>query len=107
MGNSPSPLKKILPYILFTAFFFAVLHFVLAGVSQAGSASDAEGLRIAEESISRAVINCYASEGMYPPNFEYLKKHYGVSVDENKYIVHYEIFAANIMPNITVLKVER
>ena len=104
---SRSLFSKLLPYFVFIVIFSFVLYFVLTGLGQANDASDSEGLRIAQESIHRSVINCYASEGNYPPSFEYLKEHYGISVDENKYIVHYEIFASNIMPDITVLRVER
>ena len=98
---------RLLYYLVFAAIFLFVLYFVLSGLGQASSASDSEGLRIAERSIQRSVINCYASEGNYPPNFEYLKNHYGISVDESKYIVHYDIFGSNIMPDITVLLIER
>ena len=96
-----------MPYLIFAALFVFVLFYVIEGLTQAGAVSDAEGLRIAENSITRSVINCYASEGKYPPSFDYLKEHYGISIDENKYIVHYEIFAENFMPSITVLRVER
>ena len=96
-----------LSYIIFIAVFALILYFVLTGLKDASAASSSEGQRIAVNSITRAVINCYASEGMYPPSYEYLKEHYGLSIDEKKYIVHYMIFAENIMPDITVLTVER
>lgn len=100
----PSFIRKLAPYVVLTGLFMFVLYFVLAGLAEAGSASDSEGKRIAEESIRRAVINCYASEGLYPPTFAYLVENYGIRIDEKKYVVHYEIFAENIMPEITVLK---
>jgi uncharacterized membrane protein YfbV (UPF0208 family) len=96
---------RFLPYLVFIIVFSLVLVFVITGLNQASESSASEGLRIAENSIHRAVINCYASEGIYPPSFEYLKEHYGISVDENKYVVHYTIFASNIMPDITVLQI--
>ena len=97
--------KKLIPFSLFVLIFAFVLYFVLTGLNEAYTASDAEGLRIAEESIRRAVINCYASEGMYPQTYEYLKEHYGIAVDESKYVVHYQIFASNIMPDIAVFRI--
>ena len=96
--------KRVLPYFIIAAIFLFILFYVLQGLSKASIASNAESLRIAESSIRRGVINCYASEGYYPPSYEYLKEHYGISVDENRYIVHYEIFASNIMPVITVIE---
>jgi hypothetical protein len=99
--------RKILPYLVFIMVFVLVLSFVLTGIKDTRRASDEEGLRIAQSSIQRAVINCYASEGKYPPTFEYLKENYGISIDESRYIVHYSIFANNIMPDVVVLRVER
>jgi len=99
--------KKILPYFLYLFVFVLVLNFVLTGLEEASSASSEESLRIAEESIRRAVINCFASEGRYPPTFEYVREHYGIAIDETKYVVHYQIFASNIMPDIAVFKIER
>ena len=105
--NSYKTRPRYVYYIAFIVIFALILYFVLTGLSQASAASSTEGQRIAVNSITRAVINCYASEGMYPPSYEYLKEHYGLSVDENKYIIHYTIFAENIMPDITVLTIER
>ena len=52
-------------------------------------------------------MTCYASEGVYPPDLEYLKDHYGVQIDEERYTVFYERFAQNLMPDITVLEKKR
>ena len=48
--------------------------------------------------------NCYAAEGVYPPTLEYMEEHYGIQIDRQRYTVHYEVFASNIMPDITVLE---
>lgn len=74
------------------------------GIRDAGKTGSDEGKRLAEESIRRAVITCYAIEGSYPSSYEYIKKNYGVAIDERKYQVVYSIFASNIMPDITVLE---
>ena len=49
-------------------------------------------------------VACYAAEGIYPPDLDYLKDHYGVQVDEERYTVFYSVFAENLMPDITVLE---
>ena len=102
-----SLMRSLTPYLIFAVLFAFVLYYVITGLGQASAVSDSEGLRIAENSIMRSVINCYASEGKYPSSFEYLKEHYGISIDEDKYIIHYEVFAENFMPDITVIKIER
>ena len=47
---------------------------------------------------------CYAAEGIYPPDLDYLEEHYGLQIDRDRYTVFYQIFASNLMPDITVLE---
>lgn len=82
--------------------FAVILAAVLYGLGGARDTLDSEGLRLAELSVRRAAVTCYAIEGRYPESYEYIKENYGVGVDDSKYIVHYEIFASNIMPEVTV-----
>lgn len=65
-----------------------------------------ESKRQLEEALRRGCVACYAAEGIYPPDLDYLKEHYGIQVDEEAYVVYYDIFAENLMPDITVLEVE-
>ena len=65
-----------------------------------------EGRLQLEESIRRAAVTCYAVEGIYPPDLAYLQEHYGIQVNEDRYYVFYEVFGANMMPDITVLERE-
>ena len=57
-----------------------------------------------ETAIRRSAAACYAAEGIYPPDLDYLKEHYGLQVDEDRYLVFYEVFAHNLMGEITVLE---
>ncbi len=60
------------------------------------------GLATARAALARAVSQCYALEGMYPPDLDYLKEHYGLMLDEKNYAIYYEVIAANIYPVIDV-----
>lgn len=86
--------------------FSAVFAIVSYGLTDARDSASTESLRIAEQSVRRAAVSCYALEGRYPDTYEYLKENYGVNVDEGKYAVFYEVFASNIMPSITVIRKE-
>lgn len=77
---------------------------VLTGIGNLRAGRSAEGCRQLEESVRRAAVTCYASEGVYPPTLDYLEEHYGLQVDESRYTVDYQIFAENLMPDITVLE---
>ncbi len=92
--------KLILPLIIFAG----LLIFFYLGAVQTQAAADKESLIFLEKAVIRATVQCYAIEGMYPPDVEYLEKNYGIVVDDNKFIVHYEVFASNILPDITVLE---
>ena len=65
-----------------------------------------EQRRQLEEALRLSTVACYANEGIYPPNLEYLQKHYGVQIDTKRYAVSYDIFAENIMPDITVVELK-
>ena len=90
--------------LLGLALFAAAAAWMLQGVRQAARVSDEEGLRMAEQAVRQAVVSCYALEGAYPATYEDLKARSGIAVDEEKYAVFYEIFASNIMPEITVVE---
>ncbi len=56
-----------------------------------------------ETAIRRACVTCYAVEGRYPANLDYIIDQYGVMVDLSRYSVRYDAFAENLMPDITVI----
>ena len=69
--------------------------------------SKAESRHQLEQAIRRGCAACYAAEGVYPPDLDYLKEHYGLQIDETSYVVYYDIFAENLMPDITILEVKK
>lgn len=81
----------------------AILLMVGRSLVKLGQRSQEAGLAIAESAIERAVMQCYALEGMYPPNLGYLEQNYGLIVDQDRYVYQYEIVAGNIHPIIGVL----
>lgn len=87
--------------LLLTALVLVWFFAALGNLAQ-GSGEEAR-LRL-EDALRRAAVACYAAEGVYPPDLDYLTAHYGVQADESRFAVHYEIFADNLMPNITVLE---
>ncbi len=89
--------------IISLAIFICFLIFLYFGTMNVSESSRNETKQTLENAVRRAVIQCYAIEGMYPPNIEYLENHYGLIIDHNNYIVHYEAFASNILPDISVI----
>lgn len=82
----------------------AMLLWFCVSLGNLDRGQDEKGREQLENSLRRAAVACYAAEGIYPPDTDYLQEHYGIQIDEGKYVVHYEIFAENLMPDITVLE---
>ncbi len=90
---------------LVTILVFCAMFFLFwLGFSHAAETNSAQELQVTQSAIRRAVVNCYAIEGSYPPNVKYLETHYGVVVDHSKYLVYYELAGSNVMPTVEVLQ---
>ncbi len=92
--------KKLFFSAIIFICFFIFLFITTVNVS---NSSAKESKNTLETAVRRAVVQCYAIEGMYPPDIEYLEKNYGLMIDHNNYIIHYEVFASNILPDISII----
>lgn len=82
----------------------AILLGFLLALSRLDMGRRAQGKQQLEEALRRTAVTCYASEGFYPPSVAYMQERYGLRWDEKTYTIRYEVFAANLMPDITVLE---
>lgn len=89
--------------VLFAVLAVAVFCLYKA-TSKMNRGQQAESLKQLDSSIRKATMTCYATEGVYPPNIEYLKDNYGIQIDESRFTVFYEVMAKNMMPDITVME---
>lgn len=94
----------ILPLAAGLALFVILAVWTLSGIREAARLSDAEEQRQAERAVREAAVSYYVLEGAYPADYEQLKAYSGLAVNEEKYVVFYEVFASNIMPDITVME---
>ncbi len=91
-------IKVLIPVLFFTLITVSIV----LGLKNVSETSDSESIRIMEQNLRRATVQCYAIEGRYPPNLEYLAANYGVILNAEKYIYHYRTMGANLMPDIAV-----
>ena len=103
MKRKRSGWLAILKGLLLPVIAAAALLCFAAALNSLNDGRSEEDLRQLEEALRRGCVACYSSEGIYPPNLDYLKERYGVQVDETRYTVMYDVFADNLMPDITVL----
>lgn len=90
--------------ILLVPAVLAVLLIFTSALSDLQDGRTSEGRRQLENAVRRSAVACYAAEGVYPPDLAYLEEHYGIQIDRERYTVMYEIFASNLMPDVTVLE---
>lgn len=58
------------------------------------------------QSINNGLARCYAMEGQYPPNISYLKEHYGLYYNSDRFYIDYHPIGTNIIPDVTIIKKE-
>ncbi|HML69701.1 MAG TPA: hypothetical protein PKA81_15080 [Clostridia bacterium] len=92
--------------LAFAAVVFVLLAAVfLLALATTTQRSEARETEMVTAAIQRGIVTCYAVEGKYPPSLSYLYEHYGVSVDESRYAVFYDVIAANLMPSVQVSRI--
>lgn len=94
------------PVVLGIVLFAALILWLVLALGNASGASDEERLLQVRQSVENGITLCYAAEGAYPMSLDYLTESYGVVYDKERYIVHYECFADNVRPTVTVIERE-
>lgn len=94
----------VIKLLILAAIIGGLLYAMNIGAARLTKGQEAESKKQLENSIRKATMTCYATEGVYPPNLKYLKDNYGIQIDESQFTVFYEIFAKNLMPEITVME---
>lgn len=103
-GNLIHKGKTLVQVLWMPCLILLVAWVLLFGTGNVEERQNAESLKQVEDAVQKAVLSCYSIEGSYPATVEYIEEHYGLQIDHEKYHVFYEIFADNLMPEITVVE---
>ncbi len=103
-----SGIVKLLKNGLFwSAIVFAVvIYLMLFGVNNISTNVSGQQLEIIENAVRRSAVQCYALEGSYPVDIDYLIESYGLQYDTKSYVVHYRNVGGNLLPEISVFHLE-
>lgn len=97
--------KHSMRALVISILVFAALIALLAVMSgKIQSSSEAEQQVILENAVSRSITECYALDGAYPPDINYLVEHYGLTYDDSRYFIDYRYIGANIPPDVTIIR---
>lgn len=100
-------IRRVLPGMAAVLALLLMLGWFRSGLETLERAGRDEGRRQLEEALRRAAVACYAAEGVYPDSLEGLCVRTGIRIREDAYTVYYDVFAENLMPDITVLENRR
>ena len=95
MSISKKDIGSILIFVVLIVAFVLLIN----GIT---NKSNGRELEIVRDAVKNAALTCYAVEGMYPDDLEYLREHYNLSYNEERYHVFYDPLASNLMPSIKV-----
>ncbi len=88
---------------ILTIAWIGIVGMILWAMSSIEITNTEEKKKAVEDFVMRSAVHCYSLEGKYPSNIDYLEENYHLHIDRERYIVHYESFASNIAPDITVI----
>lgn len=96
--------RSLIRGVLITIMAFAaILTLLIIGLSQINARSETQQAASLKEAVLRAAVTCYAVEGRYPTDVEYLQANYGLTYNHDNFIVSIHAFADNLLPDIAVL----
>lgn len=84
--------------------FLVVLLLFCAGIDGASGKAKREQKATLEDAVWRSITQYYALEGRYPESLKILREEYGLQYDSEEFFVDYQVFGANLMPDVTVLE---
>lgn len=98
--------RKLAHIAISTLCLIALIVFVSRTGTLLHDKYSAEDLKLAEDTVRKYAVQCYALEGEYPRNLKYLSDNYTLTLNEDEYIYHYEYIGANMMPEISVIPID-
>ena len=90
--------KDIAAGVVFVAL---IAGFVLL-INSLTATSGEQETQLVYDAVKNATLTCYAVEGTYPETLDYLREHYKLAYNTERFVVEYDAFASNLMPTITV-----
>ncbi len=90
--------------VLSVCAFTLITGIFYQGIESLSSSTQKRQKESLESALIRNITYCYAVEGSYPESLDYLKEHYGLTYDEDRFFVDYQVIGANILPDVTIIE---
>lgn len=99
-------MKHIRKYILSFLSFILLFSLVCVGFLSIQDRTSIHEKESLQKALYRGMMECYALEGYYPSDIDYLINNYHIIYNQDRFDIQYEVIASNIMPNITIIERE-
>ncbi len=90
------------PFVAIALVIVLLLIFTFS-INRVSSGNQSSQMDILDRALNKSITECYALEGSYPPDINYLKEHYGLTYDSSDYRIDYTFIGSNIRPDYTIV----
>jgi len=92
--------------LIIVLFLLVVLVMIGQSLNNLKQESRTASLNTMQQAVEQAVMQCYALEGAYPPDLDYLQAHYGLLLDHDRLVYLYEVVGSNVYPIVAIQHLE-
>ena len=85
----------------------AAIVFLWVSADRMSTENAAHEKEIVSTALTRSLTQCYALEGFYPPDLDYLCDHYGFTYNQNHFFIDYQYIGGNLRPDVTIIEKEQ
>lgn len=103
--NRKSSYLRVL--IAMCALIVAFIFLMSAYTSYVNEKTLEQQKEILLNAVKSALRTCYAIEGKYPADIQYLIDNYALRVNEDSFHIYFDAFADNVMPDVRVIERRR
>lgn len=95
--------KPAIMCVLPSVIIIAALLFLIIGSDNLSSAGSDQEYTIVRNALDRSITQCYALEGAYPPDLDYLHDNYGFTYNTAHFYIDYQYIGGNLRPDVTII----
>ena len=106
-ASCPDAVKKEkfhISFLIKPAIFIAVIIFFSVFMTTLSNDNSGRNKNVLEKALYRSITQCYALEGTYPPNLDYLVQNYGLTYNKDVYFIDYKYIGSNLRPDVTIIE---
>ena len=96
--------KFHISFLIKPAIFIAVIIFFSVFMTTLSNDNSGRNKNVLEKALYRSITQCYALEGTYPPNLDYLVQNYGLTYNKDVYFIDYKYIGSNLLPDVTIIE---